>query len=63
MIYAPAPLEHGRAIFWRMDPYQDKVAAIVHDALEMIQTYRERRELSHEELAKKAKSHGPRPTI
>ena len=38
-----------------MDPYQDKVAAIGRDALEMIQKYRERRELSHEELAKKAK--------
>ena len=38
-----------------MDPYQEKVAAIVRDAVELIQTHRERRELSHEELAKKAK--------
>ena len=44
-----------RLILRRMDPYQESVKAIVRDAVEMIQKYRERRELSHEELAKKAK--------
>ncbi len=37
-----------------MDPFEDKVAAIVRDAVEVIQTYRRLRKLSCEDLANAA---------
>lgn len=37
-----------------MDPYQDSVAAIVRDAMDVIEQYRNRRGLSCDELAARA---------